>query len=94
MQVTEACSTQFNICEGRQWLPHLSIHKNEHVDREAVSSLSCIRYSSYDKLFIRLHTSTSHGLAGVEEIFTKCTQFCLTTFAHHAFNQRVRGGAC
>ncbi|KAI1787498.1 AAA-domain-containing protein [Ganoderma leucocontextum] len=39
----------------------------------------------------QLYTSASHGLAGVEEIFAKCTQFCLTVFANHAFNPRVRG---
>ncbi|PIL32676.1 transporter [Ganoderma sinense ZZ0214-1] len=39
----------------------------------------------------QLHTPTSHGLAGVEEMFAKCTQFCLTAFAHHAFNQRIKG---
>ncbi|KAH9846022.1 AAA-domain-containing protein [Lenzites betulinus] len=36
-------------------------------------------------------SSVSHGLAGVEEIFAKCSQFCLTAYAHHAFNPRVRG---
>ncbi|KAI0819707.1 AAA-domain-containing protein [Trametes gibbosa] len=40
---------------------------------------------------IQASSSTSHGLAGVEEIFSKCTQFCLTTYAHHAFSPRVRG---
>ncbi|TBU28822.1 AAA-domain-containing protein [Dichomitus squalens] len=39
----------------------------------------------------KLNTSASHGLAGVEETFAKCTQFCLTSFALHAFNKRVRG---
>ncbi|RDX44678.1 AAA-domain-containing protein [Lentinus brumalis] len=32
-----------------------------------------------------------HGLAGVDEMFAKCTQFCLTAFAHHAFSKRIRG---
>ncbi|KAI0631588.1 AAA-domain-containing protein [Trametes polyzona] len=36
-------------------------------------------------------TSSSYGLAGVEEIFSKCTQFCLTAYANHAFSTRVRG---
>ncbi|KAI0349828.1 AAA-domain-containing protein [Trametes cingulata] len=36
-------------------------------------------------------TSTAHGLAGVEDLFSKCTQFCLTAYAHHAFSTRVRG---
>ncbi|KAH9939712.1 AAA-domain-containing protein [Epithele typhae] len=35
----------------------------------------------------------SHGLAGVDDVFTKCKQFCLTTFAHHAFTKRVQGVA-
>lgn len=34
----------------------------------------------------------SHGLAGIDDLFAKCTRFCLTAFAQHAFTQRVRGG--
>ncbi|KAI0740416.1 AAA-domain-containing protein [Earliella scabrosa] len=33
----------------------------------------------------------SHGLAGVDDLFEKSTQFCLTSLAHHAFTKRVRG---
>ncbi|RPD58266.1 AAA-domain-containing protein [Lentinus tigrinus ALCF2SS1-7] len=33
----------------------------------------------------------SHGLAGVDELFAKCTQFCLTALARHAFSKRIRG---
>ncbi|KAL7278137.1 hypothetical protein ACG7TL_008108 [Trametes sanguinea] len=40
---------------------------------------------------IRLMSSTAHGLAGVQESFSKCTQFCLTAYANHAFSTRVRG---
>ncbi|KAH9895808.1 AAA-domain-containing protein [Cubamyces lactineus] len=36
-------------------------------------------------------SSTTLGLAGVEEIFVKCTRFCLTAYANHAFSTRVRG---
>ena len=35
-----------------------------------------------------------HGLAGVDELFAKCTQFCFTALAHHAFSKRIRGGMC
>ena len=35
----------------------------------------------------------SHGLAGVDDLFEKSTQFCMTSLAHHAFNKRVRGGS-
>ncbi|KAI8995209.1 AAA-domain-containing protein [Trametes punicea] len=38
-----------------------------------------------------LLSSGEHGLAGVQEIFSKCTQFCLTAFANHAFSTRIRG---
>ncbi|OSD00321.1 AAA-domain-containing protein [Trametes coccinea BRFM310] len=38
-----------------------------------------------------LMSSPAHGLAGVQESFSKCTQFCLTAYANHAFSTRVRG---
>ncbi|KAI0363690.1 AAA-domain-containing protein [Pilatotrama ljubarskyi] len=36
-------------------------------------------------------TAAAYGLAGIEELFSKCIQFCLTAYAHHAFSPRVRG---
>ncbi|KAI0739475.1 AAA-domain-containing protein [Daedaleopsis nitida] len=39
------------------------------------------------------YDARSYGLAGVEETFAKCTQFVLTSFAHHAINKRVRGAS-
>ncbi|KZT01895.1 AAA-domain-containing protein [Laetiporus sulphureus 93-53] len=36
-------------------------------------------------------TKRRHGLAGVDDILTTCTQFCLTHFALHAFSGRIRG---
>ncbi|CDO70672.1 hypothetical protein BN946_scf184761.g10 [Trametes cinnabarina] len=36
-------------------------------------------------------SSAAHGLAGVEDIFARCMQFCLTAYANHAFSTRVRG---
>ncbi|OJT04218.1 Peroxisome biosynthesis protein PAS1 [Trametes pubescens] len=35
--------------------------------------------------------SSAYGLAGVDELFSKCTQYCLTAYANHAFSTRVRG---
>ncbi|EIW52807.1 AAA-domain-containing protein [Trametes versicolor FP-101664 SS1] len=35
--------------------------------------------------------SSAYGLAGVDELFSKCTQYCLTSYANHAFSTRVRG---
>ncbi|KAI0665466.1 AAA-domain-containing protein [Trametes maxima] len=36
-------------------------------------------------------SSTAHGLAGVEEVFSRTLQFGLTAYANHAFSTRVRG---
>lgn len=40
----------------------------------------------------RSTASSAYGLAGVDELFSKCTQYCLTSYANHAFSTRVRGG--
>ncbi|GBE85761.1 Peroxisome biosynthesis protein [Sparassis crispa] len=34
---------------------------------------------------------SQHGLAGVDDILSRCSTFCLTNFALHAFSKRVRG---
>ena len=33
-----------------------------------------------------------HGLAGVDDLFKKCIEFCLTTLTLHAVSQRIHGG--
>ena len=49
---------------------------------------SCMWFIKYN----RTSADYLHGLAGVDELFAKCTRFCVTALAHHAFSKRIRGG--
>ncbi|CCL98466.1 uncharacterized protein FIBRA_00464 [Fibroporia radiculosa] len=39
----------------------------------------------------RSNAQSKNHLAGIDDLLRKCTQFCLTNFALHAFSRRVRG---
>ncbi|KAI0695674.1 AAA-domain-containing protein [Cerioporus squamosus] len=55
------------------------------------SNVSIPPYNAPDTNLSPAAVNYLHGLAGVDELFAKCTQFCLTAFAHHAFSRRIRG---
>jgi len=41
----------------------------------------------------RLPSLSKHGLAGIDDILSKCTRFCVSNFALHACSRRIRGVA-
>ncbi len=69
--------------------PHIRLRTHRALPRKPV--LLQVRLDSSLNIS-RVPETYLHGLAGVDEMFAKCTQFCLTAFAHHAFSKRIRGG--